>query len=57
MKFAVSFFCAAIGTLLYTRFLSEAQQFEWGRALFVGLLLAIVAAVFSAVLAKKKPAP
>jgi hypothetical protein len=28
---------AATGTLLYTGFISSAQELDWGRALFVGL--------------------
>ncbi len=28
---------AALGTLIYTAFISSAQQADWGRALFVGI--------------------
>lgn len=37
----------AIGTLLYTRFLSEALQFDWSRAIFVGLFTALGIAIHS----------
>jgi len=37
----------AIGTLLYTRFLSEALRFDWSRAIFVGLFTALGMAIHS----------
>lgn len=46
----------AIGTLLYTRFLSDALQFDWGRAAFVGLFAALGGAICSRVWQKKSRA-
>jgi hypothetical protein len=43
----------AIGTLLYTRFLSDALQFDWGRAIFVGLFTALGIAIYSRVWQKE----
>jgi hypothetical protein len=37
----------AIGTLLYTRFLNETLQFDWSRAIFVGLFTALGIAIHS----------
>lgn len=36
----------AIGTLLYTAFLSAAQTPDWGRAAFLGIVCGIVAVVW-----------
>ncbi|WP_312517582.1 hypothetical protein [Massilia sp.] len=36
----------AVGTLLYTAFLSAAQTPDWGRAAFVGIVCGIVAVVW-----------
>ncbi len=36
----------AIGTLLYTTFLSAAQTPDWGRAAFVGIVCGIIAVVW-----------
>jgi hypothetical protein len=38
----------AAGTLIYTRFISSTHEFEWGRAIFVGLVSAVVSAVWPA---------
>jgi hypothetical protein len=43
----------AIGTLLYTRFLSDALQFDWGRVIFVGLFTAFGIAIHSRVWQKE----
>jgi hypothetical protein len=54
MKYAVGLgLGTAIGTLLYTGFLSDAQQFDWGRALFVGLISGLMGAVVSLASRKK----
>jgi hypothetical protein len=37
----------AIGTLIYTRFLSEAHQLDWGRAVFVGVFAGLGRAIYS----------
>ena len=47
-RFIVLAVGAAVGTLLYTRFLSDAHQLEWGRAVFVGLFSALGNLIFSA---------
>jgi hypothetical protein len=52
-QLVVSAFGAAVGTLLYTRFLSDAHQLDWGRAVFVGLFVAVGNIIFSATLSKK----
>lgn len=44
----------ALGTLLVTRFFSDAHQFDWGRALFVGLFSGLAAAGLSLLTRKKK---
>jgi hypothetical protein len=44
----------ALGTLLVTGFFSDAHQFDWGRALFVGLLSGLAAAGLSLLTRKKK---
>lgn len=36
----------AVGTLLYTGFLSAAQEVDWYRAVFVGTLCGLVAAAW-----------
>lgn len=36
----------ATGTLLYTRFLGEAHEFDWGRAAFVGIFCATIAFIW-----------
>ena len=46
-QFVVSALAAAVGTLLYTRFLSDAHQLDLGRAVFVGLFAALGSVVFS----------
>ena len=43
----------AVGTLLYTGFLSDAQQFDWGRSLFVGLFSGLASAALSLITRKK----
>jgi hypothetical protein len=43
-----------LGTLLVTGFLSDAHQFDWGRALFVGLFSGLAAAGLSSLTRKKK---
>jgi hypothetical protein len=37
----------AIGTLLYTGFLSTAHEFDWARAAFVGVVCGACAVVWS----------
>jgi hypothetical protein len=46
-QFVVSALAVAVGTLLYTRFLSNAHQLVLGRAVFVGLLAALGSVIFS----------
>jgi hypothetical protein len=46
-RFVVPTLSAAVGTLLYTRFLSDAHQLDWGRAIFVGLFSGLGSAIFS----------
>nr|WP_315219896.1 hypothetical protein [uncultured Duganella sp.] len=46
-KFVVSALAAAVGVLLYTRFLSDAHQLDLGRAVFVGLFTALGSVIFS----------
>jgi hypothetical protein len=53
-RFICISFGAAAGTLLYTRFLSGTHQFDWGRAVFVGLFVGLGCAVFAAVRPKKR---
>ena len=43
----------AVGTLLFTGLLSAAHEFDWGRALFVGLFVGLAGAVFSLLTQKK----
>ena len=43
----------AVGTLLYTRYLSDAAQFDWHRALFVGLFVGLTMAGLSLLVRKK----
>jgi hypothetical protein len=33
----------ALGTLIYTRWIGSAHAFDWGRAIFVGIVCGIVA--------------
>lgn len=40
------------GTLLYTRFLSNAHQYDWERAIFVGAFSAVVLLVVANVSSK-----
>jgi len=44
----------AIGTLIYTRFFSDALQFDWDRAIFVGLFMALGFAIYSHVWQKER---
>lgn len=46
---------AAVGTLLSTGFASDFRQFDWSRALFVGLFVGFSAAGLSWLTRKKKP--
>lgn len=46
INFAVGVFSGAVGTLLYTRFFSDAHQFDWDRALYVGLATGVVGEIF-----------
>jgi hypothetical protein len=46
----------AVGTLLFAGFLSDAHQFDWGRALFVGLFVGLAGAGLSMLTRKKKRA-
>lgn len=41
-----------VGTLVYTRFLSAAQQFDWERSIFVGVFCAVASLVLAKVRAK-----
>ena len=36
----------ALGTLIYTRWIGSAHVFDWERAIFVGVVCGIVAAVW-----------
>jgi hypothetical protein len=36
----------ALGTLIYTRWISSAHAFDWGRAIFVGVVCGIAAVVW-----------
>jgi hypothetical protein len=45
---------SAVGTLLVTGLMSDVHQFDWGRALFVGLFTALAAAGLSWLTRKKK---
>ena len=51
--FFESAFSAAIGLLIYTRFLSETHQFDWERAVFVPVFVGLVRVAFAAVWPKK----
>jgi hypothetical protein len=44
----------ALGTLLFTGLLSAAHEFDWGRALFVGLFVGLAGAGLSSLTQKKK---
>ncbi len=47
MKIFLSTACgAAIGTLIYTAFISSAQEPDWGRAAFVGLATGLITLVW-----------
>jgi hypothetical protein len=46
----------AVGTLLFTGILSDAHQFDWGRALFVGLFVGLAGAGLSMLTRTKKRA-
>lgn len=52
-QFLVSALSAAVGTLLYSRFISDAHQLDWARALFVGLFAAVGSIIFSVTASKK----
>lgn len=52
-RFVVPALSAAVETLLYTRFLSDADQFDCGRVMFVGLFSGLASAIFSVTWAKK----
>jgi hypothetical protein len=55
MKYFVSLgLGTAVGTLLFTGLLSAAHEFDWGRALFVGLLVGLAGAGLSSLTQKKK---
>ena len=55
MKYFVSFgLGTAVGTLLFTGLLSAAHEFDWGRALFVGLFVGLAGAGLSSLTQKKK---
>ena len=43
----------AVGTLLYTRLVSDAADFDWHRALFVGLFVGMTMAGLSLLTRKK----
>jgi hypothetical protein len=45
-KFLPTAFGVALGTLIYTRWLDSAHVFDWGRAIFVGVVCGIGAAVW-----------
>ena len=44
----------AVGTLLYTRFVSDAAESDWHRALFVGLFVGLAMAGLSLLTRKTK---
>jgi hypothetical protein len=44
---------AAVGLLLYTRFLSETHQFDWERAVFIPLFVGLARSAPAAVWRKK----
>ena len=44
----------AVGTLLFTGLLSAAHEFDWGRAVFVGLFVGLTGAGLSSLTQKKK---
>jgi hypothetical protein len=46
-KFVGPAFGSAVGTLLYTRFLSDAHQFDWRRAIVVGLFVGLGSVILS----------
>jgi hypothetical protein len=55
MNYVVGFgLGTTLGTLLVTGFFSDAHQFDWGSALFVGLLGGLAAAGLSLLTQKKK---
>lgn len=45
-KFLIASSGTAVGTLLYTNFMSQAQEPDWGRAAFVGVFCGIIAALW-----------
>ncbi|WP_413673237.1 hypothetical protein ACEN9H_31100 [Massilia cellulosiltytica] len=45
-KFLPTAFGAALGTLIYARWLGSAHTFDWERAIFVGVVCGIAAAVW-----------
>jgi hypothetical protein len=53
-RFLSTAFGTAVGTLLYSRFLSDAHQLDWERACFVGLLAGVIGAIWSLFQPKKK---
>jgi len=44
----------ALGTLIFTGLLSAAHEFDWARALFVGLFVGLAGAGLSLLTQKKK---
>lgn len=46
--FVVSATSSAAAALLYTRFLSDAHQPDWGRAMFVGIFVGLISIFFVA---------
>ena len=55
MKYFVSLgLGTAVGTLLFTGLLSAAHEFDWGRALSVGLFVGLAGAGLSSLTQKKK---
>lgn len=48
-RFIVPALSAAVGTLLYTRFLTDAHQLDWGRSVFVGLFSGVASIIFSVI--------
>lgn len=52
-RFVGTAFGSAVGTLLYTRFLNDAHQLDWSRAVFVGLFVGLGSVILSMVRPRK----
>jgi len=53
-KFCLTTFGAAVGTLIYTRFLDDGHIFDWYRAAFVGIVAGLFVCVVAWVQKKNK---